>query len=449
MPIQLFRWYCALRERAELQCLAEMLNSARFDDLSGRFDYTSGTSEYVNRIEAVRKVFDYWEGAPRDYADGARWIRRAAEAGEFVGLGFLAGAISAGDDFKKGLRKAAEQGCVDAQVILGEVCLCEQFGDNQWRLLRKGSRYMEALMWFGVAALRGDAEAQLCLGSIYAKDPGYGAKGTGISKNLVEAAHWYRKSAEQGNVRAQMKLAATNAESCVRTRARPSTRRCSSGEVVSRSCRARRRPLTAQSLGQLRCTFAGPAQRTCRITTGERFNQLLQRRAQVRVQFAQPLAAPACSALPSRRRRWRTLRLRSAQFLQACAHRAARDAGRLEQPFDPATTDGTSFGRRPSTPASFVHKLGCMYAEGKGVLTNEVEAMKWYRIAAGQDDAWAQRALGHAYEYGLGVPQDLAQAVEWYQKAAEERIGRPGGGLGKDDLERLKQPSSRASSEGR
>ena len=76
------------------------------------------------------------------------------------------------------------------------------------------------------------------------------------------------------------------------------------------------------------------------------------------------------------------------------------------------------------------YKLGCMYAEGKGVLTNEVEAVKWYRIAAGQDNAWAQRALGHAYEYGLGVPQDLAQAVEWYQKAAEERIGRPGEGLG-------------------
>jgi TPR repeat protein len=311
-----------------------MLNSARFDDLSGRFDYTSGTSEYVNRIEAVRKVFDYWEGAPRDYADGARWIRRAAEAGEFVGLGFLAGAISAGDDFKKGLRKAAEQGCVDAQVILGEVCLCEQFGDNQWRLLRKGSRYMEALMWFGVAALRGDAEAQLCLGSIYAKDPGYGAKGTGISKNLVEAAHWYRKSAEQGNVRAQMKL----------------------GRAYERG-----------------------------------------------------LGLPQDDA-------------QAAKWYQEAAEQGAGHAQ---------------------------YKLGCMYAEGKGVLTNEVEAMKWYRIAAGQDDAWAQRALGHAYEYGLGVPQDLAQAVEWYQKAAEERIGRPGGGLGKDDLERLKQPSSRASSEGR
>ena len=43
-----------------------------------------------------------------------------------------------------------------------------------------------------------------------------------------------------------------------------------------------------------------------------------------------PLAPPARSALPSRRRRWRALRLRSAQFLQACAYRAACYPGRLE-----------------------------------------------------------------------------------------------------------------------
>ena len=250
---QLFSWYCSLRERAELRRLAEMLNSARFDDLSGRFNHRLSEAEYVNRIKAAAKRFDYWEGVPRDYADGARWIRRAAEEGKYVSLSFLAGAINAAEeDFKRGLRKSAEQGCVDAQVILGEVCLCEGFNGKQWRLLGKGSRYLEALMWFGVAALQGDAEAQLCLGFMYAKDPGYGAKDTGIPKNLVEAAHWYRKSAEQGN-------------------------------------------------------------------------------------------------------------------------------------------------------------------------------------------AWAQRALGHAYEYGLGVPQDLARAVEWYQKAAEDWMGRPGGGLGKDDLERLQQ----------
>ena len=294
---QLFRWYCAYRERAELQRLAEMLNSARFNDLSGRFNHGLSEAEYVNRVKATAKRFDHWEGAPRDYADGARWVRRAAETGEFVSLNFLAGAINTDEDFRKGLRKAAEQGCVDAQVILGEICLCKGFNDNQWRLLRKGSRHMEALMWFGMAALQGDAEAQLRLGFMYAKDPGYGAKGTGISKDLEEAAHWYRKSAERGNVWAQI-------------------------------------------------------------------------------------------------------------------------------------------------------KLGRAYERGLGVPQDDVQAAKWYRMAAEHDNAWAQRAMGHAYEYGLGVPQDLAQAADWYQKAAEDWVGRPGGGLGKDDLERLQQNSSRAPSQG-
>ena len=185
MLMQLFRRYCALRERAELQRLAEMLNSACFDDLSGRFDHRNGTSEYANRIEAVGKVFDYWEGAPKDYADGARWIRRAAEAGEFVDLSFLAGAINMDNDFKKGLRRAAEQGCVDAQVIVGEVCLCKEVDRNRWRLLAKGSRHMEALMWFGVAALRGDAEAQLRLGFMYAKEPGYAAPRTQVFQRTL------------------------------------------------------------------------------------------------------------------------------------------------------------------------------------------------------------------------------------------------------------------------
>ena len=103
--------------------------------------YRNGISECV-----------YWEGTPKDYAEGAMWVRRAAE---YAGLDFLAGAMSVEEEFKRGLRKAAEKGSVDAQVILGDICLCKAFGNNQWRLLRKGSRYTEALMWFGVAALQG------------------------------------------------------------------------------------------------------------------------------------------------------------------------------------------------------------------------------------------------------------------------------------------------------
>lgn len=49
-------------------------------------------------------------------------------------------------------------------------------------------------------AERGDAEAQLTLGSYY-------ASGTGVSRDLVKAAKWHRKAAEQGLARAEYRVA--------------------------------------------------------------------------------------------------------------------------------------------------------------------------------------------------------------------------------------------------
>jgi len=49
-------------------------------------------------------------------------------------------------------------------------------------------------------AERGDAQAQLTLGSFY-------ASGTGVTRDLSKAAKWHRKAAEQGLARAQYRLA--------------------------------------------------------------------------------------------------------------------------------------------------------------------------------------------------------------------------------------------------
>lgn len=64
--------------------------------------------------------------------------------------------------------------------------------------------------------------------------------------------------------------------------------------------------------------------------------------------------------------------------------------------------------------------LGSMYYDGKGVPKDYVEAVRWYRQAAGQGDVKAQAALGYAYYHGEGVPQDYAESVHWYRKAAEQ-----------------------------
>ena len=79
--------------------------------------------------------------------------------------------------------------------------------------------------------------------------------------------------------------------------------------------------------------------------------------------------------------------------------------------------------------AQFV--LGFMYATGRGVPQDDVQAVRWYRRAAEQGDADAQFVLGFAYSDGeRGVPQDDAEAVRWYRLAADQGLANAQHNLG-------------------
>ncbi len=60
------------------------------------------------------------------------------------------------------------------------------------------------------------------------------------------------------------------------------------------------------------------------------------------------------------------------------------------------------------------------YARGQGVPQNYAEAVKWYRLAADQGNAFAQYNLGLMYANGEGVPQNYAEALKWYRLAADQ-----------------------------
>jgi len=68
------------------------------------------------------------------------------------------------------------------------------------------------------------------------------------------------------------------------------------------------------------------------------------------------------------------------------------------------------------------NNLGGMYADGRGVPQDYVEALKWVRMAADQGLSNAQGRLGEMYDKGQGVLQDYQQAVAWYRKAAEQGL---------------------------
>ena len=53
--------------------------------------------------------------------------------------------------------------------------------------------------------------------------------------------------------------------------------------------------------------------------------------------------------------------------------------------------------------------------------------MRWYRLAAEQGHADAQRSLGFMYVGGEGVPQDYVQAHMWLNLAASRATGEERG----------------------
>jgi uncharacterized protein len=68
--------------------------------------------------------------------------------------------------------------------------------------------------------------------------------------------------------------------------------------------------------------------------------------------------------------------------------------------------------------------LGLMYATGRGVPQNAVEAEKWIRKAAEQGLPEAQYNLGLIYVKGQGVPQNNAEAMKWFRKSADQGYTR-------------------------
>ena len=79
-----------------------------------------------------------------------------------------------------------------------------------------------------------------------------------------------------------------------------------------------------------------------------------------------------------------------------------------------------------------------MYDNGEGVIEDDKEAVKWYRLAAEQGDAVAQSNLAVMYATGQGVIQDNVYAHMWCNIAASN--GSENAKKGKDILAKQMTP---------
>jgi len=91
------------------------------------------------------------------------------------------------------------------------------------------------------------------------------------------------------------------------------------------------------------------------------------------------------------------------------------------------------------------YTLGVMYSKGQGVTLDEVEAVKWFRLAAEQSDPDAQNSPGLMYSQGKGAIEDNLQAYAWWSLAADQ--GHEGGALGKNIIRVLLTPEQIADAE--
>ena len=84
-------------------------------------------------------------------------------------------------------------------------------------------------------------------------------------------------------------------------------------------------------------------------------------------------------------------------------------------------------------------QLGWMYHNGEGVVQDDKEAVKWYRMTAEQGIAIAQNNLGAMYANGEGVQYDFNKAHMWYNIARSN-----GDDLASENIEKLSRYMSQS-----
>ena len=189
------------------------------------------STETINAEALYQKAEKYYYGigVRQDYADAAKFYRKAAEQGHAKAQNSLGYMYSLGqgvpqdnNEALKWYRLAAAGGIAIARERLDRLQaaagIAAQTGtehstagnESADELYRKGRMYYcgqgvnlnyeEAAKWYRKAAWLGHADAEYCLGTMY-------SLGQGVRQDNEEALKWYRLAAAGGNVKAGEKAA--------------------------------------------------------------------------------------------------------------------------------------------------------------------------------------------------------------------------------------------------
>lgn len=326
-------------------------------------------------------------GLTKDAITSVEWLRKAANQGFVeaqISLGFM---LYEGSDVPRNVaeavtwfQKAADAGSSKGALNLGLIFDSGGLGIPQdWK---------QAASWFRKAADNGNAQAQRCLSNLY-------REGRGLSQNPLEAAKWCLRAAESGDAYAQFNMGV----------------HFETGLGVAKDwTKALKwyRSAAAQGNQDALKTLAGlkmeePINNEERDPTNRALLQKgldLQERGdatQANIYFRQ--AAERGSA-------WGQNNLGINYMQGSGVQKNSTEGARL-------MAMAAAQGLREAQAA-----LGSCYLEGTGVQKNLAECARWYRMAAEQGDAVAQRQLCIMYAGGIGVPKSNTEAVRWAREAA-------------------------------
>jgi uncharacterized protein len=146
----------------------------------------------------LAKRYHLGEGVPKDMAQEAQWLKKAAAQGYLPAEEHLAALYELGEgvpqndaEAAKWLRVGADHGDAAAQKTLGDFYAAG-------RGVKKNLD--EAVKLWRAAAVQGLPGAEVAMGIAY-------ETGAGVTMRHEDALRWYRKAAEQGSAVAQAHLA--------------------------------------------------------------------------------------------------------------------------------------------------------------------------------------------------------------------------------------------------
>ncbi|MCR5315407.1 MAG: caspase family protein [Bacteroidaceae bacterium] len=264
----------------------------------------------------------------------------------------------------------AKKGDADAQVLVGSYYYNGQ---------GVGQDYAQAASWFRKAADQGIAEAQYNLGNCY-------KNGKGVKQDYAQAVAWHRKAAEQGFALAQTSLAIFyyNGQGVTKDYAQAVAwfrKAAEQGESNAKE-------------------FLPKAEKTLK-------EQQLSEEPEESEESEENLYQQYITAAKQGNA--------GAQYVIGYCYVKGDDVTK-------DATQAVSWFRKAADQglAEAQNALGICYYGGEGVKQDYVQTASLFRKAADQGYAPAQRNLGYLYYNGEGVSQDYAQAVSWLRKAAEQ-----------------------------